>query len=432
MITPQQIKQIPASLAAVLQGMRLYPGEHPQVRRQLESALEAMRPVLQKSGHLHLGFADGTLLVEDLPCLEQHPAILELSQKIRACALKGIRFDSGVDRTQLLELMTQLSRNNNEIAEALDILGIKHIHVIPEEESPREIYRQTLDVVETVFEDARLGRRPSTSMAFNTVHKMVSTAIGRPYALLAMTLLKDYDNYTFTHSVNVSVISLTVGRACNLPEEQLTLLGMGGMMHDLGKMTIEHEIITKPGQLSEEERLKMMEHPQRGVEIIARMENIPPEVVDIIHHHHLRYDRTGYPENRRGRKLSPLVDMVAIADIFDAMTTVRCYQKPFTPKKALDRLQEMSGTHLHPEFVAEFIDFLGPYPVGTLVRLKDDRIALVVDQNHQGEGSLKLKQIITAEGRRLHDIHEFSLPDSRQILAEVDPLLKGIQVDEYL
>ncbi len=432
MITPQQIKQIPASLAAVLQGMRLYPGEHPQVRRQLDAVLDCMRPLLQQRGRLQLGFADGTLLVEDLPCLEQHPAILELSQKIRACDLKGIRFDVGIDKTELLELMVQLNRGNTEIADALDILGISHIHVIPEEDSPREIYRQTLDVVETVFEDARLGRRPSTSLAFNTVHKMVSTAIGRPYALLAMTLLKDYDNYTFTHSVNVSVISLTVGRACNLPEEQLTLLGMGGMMHDLGKMTIEHEIITKPGQLNEQERIKMMEHPQRGVEIVARMDDIPPEVVDIIHHHHLRYDRTGYPKNSRGRVLSPLVDMVAIADIFDAMTTVRCYQKPFTPKKALDHLQEMSGSHLHPEFVSAFINFLGPYPVGTLVRLNDNMIALVVDQNHQGEGSLKLKQIITAEGQRLSESPEFSLPDSSRILAEVDPLLKGIQVDEYL
>lgn len=432
MITPQQIKQIPASLAAILQGMRLYPGAHPQIQRQLENALESMRPVLQQQNHLLLGFAEGTLLVENLPCLEQHPAILDLSQKIRDCGLKEISFHSGVNSTELLDLMTQLEKGNKEIADTLDILGINNIRVTPEEESPRQIYRHALNVVETVFEDARLGRRPSTSMTINSVHKMVSAAIGRPYALLAMTMLKDYDNYTFTHSINVSVIALTVGRACDLPKEQLTLLGMGGMLHDLGKMTIGHEIITKPGRLNEEEQREMMEHPQRGVEIVARMADIPAEVVDIINHHHMRYDRTGYPRNSRGRQLSPLVDMVTIADTFDAMTTIRCYQKPLSPKKALDRLHEMGGDHLHPEYVEKFITFLGPYPVGTLVRLKDGVIALVIDQNHQGEGTLKLKQIISADGHRFSDAPELNLPDVKQILAEVDPLLKGIQVDQYL
>mgnify|MGYP002635200796 CR=1 FL=1 len=432
MITPQQIKQIPATLAAVLQGMRLYPGEHPQVRRQLEAVLDAMRPLLQQKGQLQLGFADGTLLIEDLPCLEQHPAILELSQKVRDCRLKGIRFYPGLDAAQLLELMTQLNKGNSEISEALDILGIYHIRVIPEEDSPREVYREALSVVESLYEDARLGRRPASSIAFNSVQKMVSSAISRPYALLAMTLLKDYDNYTFTHSVNVSVISLTIGRACNLPKEQLNLLGMGGMMHDLGKMTIDHAIITKPGLLSSDERLKMMSHPEHGVEIVSKMESIPSEVIDIIHYHHLRYDRTGYPQDSRDRQISPLVEMVTIADTFDAMTTLRCYQKPFSPKKALDQLRQMSGSHLHPEYVEKFTNFLGPYPVGSLVRLNDGVIALVIDQNHQGENSLKLKPIITAEGQRQQDAPELNHPDSSQILSEVDPILKGIQVENYL
>lgn len=391
-----------------------------------------MRPVLQQQNQLLLGFADDTLLVENLPCLEQQQAVLDLSQKIRVCGLKEICFQSGVNSKELLELMTQLEKGNKEIADTLDILGINNIRVTSEEESPRQIYRHALNVVETVFEDARLGRRPSTSMTINSVHKMVSAAIGRPYALLAMTMLKDYDNYTFTHSVNVSVIALTVGRACDLPKEQLTLLGMGGMLHDLGKMTIGHEIITKPGRLSEEEWVEIREHPQRGVEIVARMADVPAEVIDIIHHHHLRFDRTGYPMTNRDRQLSPLVDMVSIADTFDAMTTVRCYQKPFSPKKALDQIQALSGSHLHPVYVEKFINFLGPYPVGTLVRLKDGIIALVIDQNHQGEGTLKLKQIISADGHRFSDAPELNLPDVKQILAEVDPLLKGIQIDQYL
>ncbi len=432
MITTQQIKQIPASLAAVLQGMRLYPGEHPQVRRQLETTLEAMRPLLQKNGQFQLGFAGGTLLVEDLPCLEQQPAILELSHKIRACRLKAILFYPEVDASQLLELMAQLNKGNPEISDVFATLGIKHIRVIPEDDTPREVYREALTVVESVCEDARLGRRPETRIALNIIQKMVSSVINRPYALLAMTLLKDYDNYTFTHSVNVSVIALTIGRACNLPKDQLSLLGMGGMMHDLGKMTIDHAILNKPGRLSETERHKMMAHPGYGVEIMSKMDIIPTEVIDIVHFHHLRYDRTGYPENSSARPLSPLVDVVAIADTYDAMTTLRCYQKPLSPRKALDQLRSMSGNYLHPEYVKIFTEFLGPYPVGTLVRLKDGVIALVVDQNHQGVNSLKLKPIINAAGQHQQNAPTLNHPDNSQILAEVDPLLKGIQLEKYL
>lgn len=428
----QQIKQIPTTLAAILQGLRLYPAEHPQVRRQLDNALGALRPLLDQQGQIQLGLADGTLMVGDLPCLEQHPAIKEFTQKIQACALKGIVFQAGVNHEEILELMSELSRENKAITDTFDILGVAHIRLIPNEETPREVYREALHQIEILFEDARLGRRPSTALAMNTVHKMVTTAISRPYTLLAMTLLKDYDNYTFTHSVNVSVISLTVGRACGLGKEQLTLLGMGGMMHDLGKMTIDHDIITKPGRLSEKERLKMMEHPQRGVEIVTRMEDVPVEIADIIHHHHLRFDRTGYPADQRGRTLSPLVDMVSIADTFDAMTTLRCYQKPYSTKKALDHLWEMSGSQLNPEIVKKFVDFLGPYPIGTLVRLKSGSIGLIVDQNHQGEGSFKLKQLITPAGEYLAVPEQIELADSSDIVAEVDPLLKGIQVEKFL
>jgi putative nucleotidyltransferase with HDIG domain len=432
MITAQQIKQIPASLAAVLQGLRLYPGEHPQVRRQLDNLLAALRPMLQQKGSLQLGFADGTLLVEDLPCLEQQPAVLELTQKIRNCKLKDIIFYPGTDQTQLLELMKQLNLGNTGIGETLKKSGVTQIRVVSEEETPREVYRQALSVVESVCEDVRMGRRPKSHHAISTVQKMVGAVISKPYTLLAMSLLKDYDNYTFTHSVNVSVISLTVGRACNLPEAQLRLLGLGGMLHDLGKMSIDHAIISKPGLLSGAEWRKMKEHPFHGVEIASKMADIPTEVLDIIQQHHLGFDRKGYPASSLTGDISPLVHMVTMADAFDAMTTLRCYQKPFTPKQALDQLQQMSGGHLHPEYVQKFTEFLGPYPVGSLVRLKNDEIGLVVDCNHLGENSLKLKLIITADGRRLSDTPEFDLPDSREVLAEVDPLLRGIRIENYL
>jgi len=428
----QQIRQIPSNLAAVLQALRLYPGDHPLVQRLLDKLRDSMQPLLQAREKLQLGFADGGLMIEDLPCIDVNPAINELGQRIKQCQLKGLLFLHGVQTSQLLELATWLSQGQQDIAQKLRDRGIEEIEVIPEQDGPRAVYQQALTTVETIFEDVRLGRRPPTHLALNSVQKMVKSTFSNPYALLAMTLLKDYDNYTFTHSVNVSVIALTIGRASNLPEDQLMLLGTGGMLHDLGKMAIDRAIITKPGQLSDAEWLKMMEHPLHGVEILSHMHEISPEVLNIIRHHHLRYDRTGYPTNSRGHKLSPLVDIVAVADTFDAMTTVRCYQRPHTPKKALDKLKGMAGNHLHPDYVANFIAFLGPYPVGSLVRLKDSSIGLVIDQNHRGEGSLKLKQLFDAEGFKIHPPPELHLSNLEQVASEVDPQLKGIAIEDYL
>lgn len=428
----QQIRQIPANLAAVLQALRLYPGDHPLVQRLLDKLKESMLPLLQDREKLQLGFVNGSLMIEDLPCMDVNPAINELRQKIKLCELKGLRFLRGVQSGQLLELATWLSQGRQDIADLLKERDIKEIQVIPKEDSPREVYQQALTVVENIFDDVRLGRRPPTHLALDAVQSMVKSTFSNPYALLAMTLLKDYDNYTFTHSVNVSVISLTIGRASDLPEDQLMILGTGGMLHDLGKMAIDRDIITKPGQLSDAEWLKMMEHPVRGVEILSHMHEISQDVLNIIQHHHLRYDRTGYPANSRGHKLSPLVDMVAVADTFDAMTTVRCYQRPLTPKKALDKLKTMAGNHLHPDYVANFIAFLGPYPVGSLIRLNDSSIALVVDQNHRGEGSLKLKQLFDAQGFKVHPPREIDLSSVQQVASEVDPQLKGIAIEDYL
>lgn len=428
----QQIRQIPANLAAVLQALRLYPGDHPLVQRLLDKLKDSMQPLLQNRGKLQLGFADDSLMIEDLPCIDVNPAINELGQRIKQCELKGLRFLRGVQTSQLLQLATWLSQGQQDIAQKLKDHDIAEIEVIPKQDNPRTIYQQALTVVETIFEDVRLGHRPPTHLALNSVQKMIKSTFNNPYALLAMTLLKDYDNYTFTHSVNVSVISLTIGRASNLSEEQLMILGTGGMLHDLGKMAIDRAIVAKPGQLSDEEWLKMMEHPVHGVEILSQMHEISQEVLNIIQHHHLRYDRTGYPANSRGNKLSPLVDIVAVADTFDAMTTVRCYQRPYTPKKALDKLKTLAGNHLHPDYVANFITFLGPYPVGSLVRLSDSSIGLVVDQNQQGEGSLKLKQLFDSQGGKIHPPHELNLSNLEQVRGEVDPQLKGIAIEDYL
>jgi putative nucleotidyltransferase with HDIG domain len=251
--------------------------------------------------------------------------------------------------------------------------------------------------------------------------------------MLALSMLKDYDNYTFTHSVNVSVIALAIGRACNLTEEQLKTLGLGGLLHDLGKLRIDVDIITKPGRLTDAEFDTIKEHPDFGASIIKEMEDVTPEVMEIVLGHHLRYDRSGYPANAACNISSPLVEITAIADAYDAMTTLRSYQRPFTPRKAIARLKEISGTSLHPEFVMHFIDSLGAYPVGSLVRLDNNEIGLVTKVDTTDTSRVDLKVIFDPAGTLLEEPFMLKLQPNhaRRIVAEVDPHTKGIDVTDF-
>jgi HD-GYP domain-containing protein (c-di-GMP phosphodiesterase class II) len=203
---------------------------------------------------------------------------------------------------------------------------------------------------------------------------------------------------------------------------------------DLGKLKVDIGIINKPGRLTEAEFDSIKQHPRFGAEIIAQMEGVTEEVMDIVIGHHLRYDRSGYPADAAGRPVTSLVDMTAIADSYDAMTTLRSYQRPFTPRKAIARLRDGAGTSLHPAFVEQFIASLGPYPVGSLVRLDNNEIGLVIKVDPSDPSLADIKIIFDATGQLLDTPYPLQIDPTktpRHIVAEVDPHSKGIEVTDF-
>ena len=164
------------------------------------------------------------------------------------------------------------------------------------------------------------------------------------------------------------------------------------------------------------------------------MEGVTPEVIDIVLCHHLRYDRAGYPDAVRGQEISHLAEIIALADTYDAITTLRSYQRPMTPRRATLKLRELAGTVLHPEYTALFISALGPYPVGSLVRLDSNEIGVVVRVGTTDPEAVRLKILFDGEGRKLATppVRELTGKQAACIVAEVDPLVKGIEVTDYL
>ena len=438
----EQIRQVVQVLAAAIKGLRLYPLDHPATAKQIELLQNSLLPLLRNKKTVKLGILEGTLFVEDYLFTQEFPAAQELARLLEAFDLVGLEFQAGLSAAEievLLELLHGGGGKGPAFAEELRRRKVEGIRAVTGDEEDdevgqsRRVYRKALKVVDQIFHDVRMGEIPSSEEAMQVVKSMAQLTINEPHALFALSMLKDYDNYTFTHSVNVSVIALAVGRACEVNEEQLRLLGLGGLLHDLGKLKIDINIINKPGRLTDSEFEAIKHHPAFGADIIARMDGITQEVIDIVIGHHLRYDRSGYPVKARRSEVSILVDMVAIADSYDAITTLRCYQRPFTPRGAIARLREIAGTSLHPTLIEKFAAALGPYPVGSLVRLDNNEIGLVVKVDTTDPSLADIKILFDPSGQQLTDPYHLHLghAQARRIVAEVDPYSKGIDVTDY-
>jgi len=425
------------------QGLRLYPAQHPNIRRQIQEWHQTVSRVLLEQSRVVLGIHQGTLYCNNELFSEPLPAAEALLKLLEDCHLQSIAIQRGISENELLDFLV-ITANGTRSADATEKAvaeaGIRHITLVPldEEDQPEnqaaKVYQQAIQVTETIFNDVRMGKIPSSREASEVVKGLVETTLSEPHALLALSLIKDYDDYTFTHSVNVSVIALAVGRACGLGAEKLRILGIGALLHDLGKLKIDIDIINKPSRLTSSEFNLIKQHPDEGAKILEAMDHVPAEAIEITLRHHLRYDQSGYPEHARSGDVSQMVHMVTIADAYDAMTTLRPYQRPMTPRRALQHLKETSGTLYHPEILQTFVDDLGPYPVGSVVRLQDNRIALVTKVGLQSGSMMLLKVLFDADGDPLPvpEPLELSLDNLWFIVAEVDPLIKGIQVTDFL
>lgn len=440
-MSEENARQVVQSFAGSLKSLKLYALEHPALARQIQGFLQALQRLSMGRRPVSIGLLDGALVVDDL-LFDDLQAADDLARLLARSELAGLQFDPAVTEEELRTLLSLL-HSQAKAAGPIDTIlkaKLKFIHPLSRNEEaeetlePRAVYGRALKVVDNIFQDVRLGKIPSSTESVVVMRDMVKVAMAEPDTLFALSMLKDYDNYTFTHSVNVSVIALAVGRACGLNEEELRTLGLGALLHDLGKLKVAVEIITKPGKLTAEEFEEIKKHPETGAELVEQMEGIMPEVIDIVRGHHLRFDRNGYPEQARGKTMGAMIDMTAIADTYDALTTLRSYQRPMTPRKATEKLKELKGSFLHPEIVEKFITSLGPYPVGTLVRIDSNEIGLVTRFEAQAQETVHLKVLFAADGEANQNPPVIILAgaETGRIVGEVDPFSKGIDVTDYI
>lgn len=439
-MNPESFQQIVVALIGTYKGLRLYPAQHPSIRTQLNNLLQRLTAHLEQREMLKVGLLEETLFIDDHLFAVQTPTINTLAQLLQQLQIEALEFHQGLNESELLAFLQLLGCSDIDPADLEKLLterNIEHIRLAgsasDDEQEPRKVYGRAMTVVNEIFEDVHLGRIPCSKKAKQVVKDMARLTLADPHALFALSMLKSYDNYTFTHSVNVSVIALAVGRACGIPEESLRDLGLGGLLHDVGKLKIDLAIINKPARLNEQEFAQIMNHPRIGAQIVREITGIPPGAIDIVLGHHLHFNRQGYPSDAQLHGPAEMVHMAAIADTYDAITTLRAYQRPVTPRQAIATMQKLSGTMLHPDYLQAFVASLGPYPVGSLVRLADNEIGLVMRVGTENPDEMDLKILFSSDGQRLQEPYwrQLGSSDRHLVVAEVDAFIKGINPIDY-
>jgi HD-GYP domain-containing protein (c-di-GMP phosphodiesterase class II) len=243
-----------------------------------------------------------------------------------------------------------------------------------------QICARSKSAVMSMFSEIRMGKAIRLENAASLVEDISESVNRNVSALITLARLKNQDDYTYMHSVAVCALMIALAKQLDLKEDQIKEAGTAGLLHDIGKMSVDSSILNKPGKLTDLEFEAVRSHPEKGHQYLLQAGGIGDAALDVCLHHHERVDGTGYPYQLKGEELSLFAKMGAICDVYDAITSNRPYKAGWCPADSIKKMASWSGTHFDADVFKAFVKTVGIYPVGTLVRLASGRLGVVVDQ----------------------------------------------------
>lgn len=310
---------------------------------------------------------------------------------LQTCGLQEVWIDTelglDVEEDVVAESAEEVSQKVElELHNAIqsEIQPVARVSLKEEVARARQLQAKSKAAVTSMFQEARMGNAINIAEAAPLVDEINQSISRNPEAFLNISRLKTKDDYTYMHSVAVCGLMIALGKQMGLSHADLKDAGMAGLLHDVGKMMIPEEVLNKPGKLSDEEFEIVKNHPRRGWEVLNISEGANLVAMDVVLHHHERVDGTGYPEKISGEALTLFARMGAVCDVYDALTSNRCYKNGWEPSEALRKMAEWRNGHFDERVFHAFVKTIGIYPTGTLVKLKSGRLAVVIEQSEKG------------------------------------------------
>jgi len=401
------------SMYAALRSLKLYPIENATAQKSLDELQAAAMQLLEPQGEIELRlsgdfiFINGTRLRLEL---DNYASFSNLMAAFTSAGVGELKVATGVERREwqiLLGVLLGISAKAGEgdpherlldLRDKLEVAGVKHLDLEPPLESEDKVaeaerareqakrtYSHGVAVTKDLINSVRMGRTTSVAKVKRAVQSIVDQVLNNETSLIGLTTIRDYDEYTFTHSVNVCILSVAIGKKLGLTRLQLYDLGLAALLHDVGKARIPVEVLNKASGLTEEEWRVMQTHPWQGVLTLFTMRGygeIPYRQIVVSQEHHMKVDLTGYPKASRPRQMGIYSRIVAVADGYDAATTRRSYQTvPIQPDQVLREMWENPRRGYDQILVKALINLIGIYPVGTCVILDTFEVAVVSAAN---------------------------------------------------
>lgn len=283
-----------------------------------------------------------------------------------------------------------------------------------------EFFQESTRVMENIMDQVRFGKPLDKNAVQKSSVNIIDSVLRNQNAMFSLLNLKNFDEYTFTHSVNVAIIAVSFAHYLKFPKDKLISLGKGALIHDIGKAKIPVDIINKPGALTDYEFRLIQKHPSLGEQICLKEQMLTQSEINIITQHHEAYDGSGYPYHINGKQIDRFAAMVSIADFYDALTTERSYKKAFHPHDAIRLIYNQTGKKFDPRLVNHFIKTIGIYPVGSIVRLNSGKVAVVIAFNQDNILKPIIKIALDADNKPSLNKEIISLSESEEYIVDIE------------
>jgi putative nucleotidyltransferase with HDIG domain len=426
---------------ATLRSSQLYSRGHPIITRNLESLATALQLLHSLQPTVVIGLVADEVIVDDMP-MAKADTMGPLVRRLQTAGVERVTIDRGVTMDELVTFVDAFTSVEQEqvVDRTSSFPTMAHIRVgrvtigqrvegsATDMATIRRLYNDAVSAANSVYDSAQTEGKPDISMARTMIDGLAQAVAHNRTALLALTTLKNYDNYTFTHMVNVSVLTMGQARGLGIDGPLLREFGLAALMHDIGKVRTPIEILNKPDRLTDSEFAIMKRHTLDGAEILRQTPDVPTLAPVVAFEHHLRLDGSGYPTGVTRSSLNVGTMLCSIADVYDAMRSQRGYQQAFPTERILEVLKRNDGQHFDQHLVRRFVQLIGIYPAGTIVRLDNGEVGVVRQVYAPDPYRPHVRVLIARDGARIELPYEINLWETndnpqmpKSIVAPLDP-----------